>query len=295
MSNFTNTIFLLFIILLTGCGITGRVAEMQAEAETAMEKDDYLTAFNYYEDIIGLKRERNRQISGITYHNAGISAWEIDRTTEAIEYLSEAVRKNYTTERGLLILSSAYREIDNLSLEITSLERYVENYPEGEHIDETRTRLFETYLESRNYESAMDLWPQLEQMAETDPSLLEGYLVLRENLGYNEELRGIATRLLKLDENNIKALEHLAEHYFWKAENRYQEEMSAYEKNRTARQYRHLLDALEEINREFRLSRDYFIRLWQKDPAQKYATYLRNIYIRFGDEEKADYYDKRIN
>jgi hypothetical protein len=71
--------------------------------------------------------------------------------------------------------------------------------------------------------------------------------------------------------------------------------MSAYEKNRTGSQYRHLLDALEEINREFRLSRDYFIRLWQEDPAPKYATYLRNIYIRFGDEEKADFYDKRIN
>jgi hypothetical protein len=104
----------------------------------------------------------------------------------------------------------------------------------------------------------------------------------------------VSEKILKMDRNNTLALEYLGEHYFWKAENRYQEEMKAYEANRTTRQYRQLLAALDEINKEFRLSRDYFMRLWNQNPESRYATYLRNIHLRFGDDERADYFQKRI-
>jgi hypothetical protein len=292
MQSLRNYLFYLLIIITAGCGVSPRLSRLQADAEAALENQDYMAALRHYEELIEFKTSRNREISGETFHNAGISAWELHQTEKAIEYLVQAGRREYSTERRLYILARHYREIDNLSLEITSLESYVTNYPDGEHTDEMKKRLFDVYLESRNYDRAMGLWQELEGLSSEDPELLEGYLVLRKNLGYEDEIPALAERLLRLDGNNITALEHLGEYYFWKAENRYQEEMKAYDANRTARQYRQLLDALEVINRQFRLSRDYFTRLWNQDPSPRYANFLQNIYLRFGDEEKAEYYKK---
>ena len=282
------------LIILTGCGISPRLTELREGAETAIENEDYTAALNYYEELIELQQSRNREVNGETWYHAGISAWETGEANKAIEYLVQAGRKEYTTESSLFVLSNAYREIDNLSLEISSLENYIDSHPNGEHIDEMRKYLFEAYIESRNYEAAMDLWTDLEEVAADDPEILESYLVLNKNQGLEQDARNISEKLLKMDSNNARALEYLGEHYFWKSENRYQEEMKAYEANRTTRQYRQLLTALDEINIEFRLSRDYFLRLWNQNPESRYATYLRNIHLRFGDDERADYYQRRI-
>jgi hypothetical protein len=282
------------LIVLSGCGVSPRLTELRVDAETAFENEDYTAALQSYEELIELQKSRNREISGETWHDAGIAAWELDETDKAIEYLVQAGRKDFSTESSLYILSNAYREIDNLSLEITSLERYVASYPEGEYIDEMQKYLFDAYIESRNFDAAAELWTDLEKQAEDEPEILESYLVLTKNQGREEDARKVSEKLLKMDRNNTLALEYLGEHYFWKAENRYQEEMKAYEANRTTRQYRQLLTALDEINKEFRLSRDYFLRLWNQNPDSRYATYLRNIHLRFGDDERAEYYQKRI-
>lgn len=281
------------LILLAGCGISRQAAELQNSAETAMENEDYAAAMEYYDDLIELKKGRNKEIGGETWYRAGITAWELDQTSKAMNYLEQAERNDYTTEESFYILSQVYREIDNLSLEINSLESYITNYPDGEYINEMRKRLFVIYVEMDRNDSAMELWNQLEDFSKEDAGLLEGYLVLMDNLEKEQEARATAQQLLKTDSDNIQALEYLGEYYFWNAENRYQEEMKAYEANKTTRQYRQLLDALDEINAQFRISRDYFSRLWNIDPTPQYATYLRNIYLRFGDEEKAEYFDKR--
>jgi hypothetical protein len=285
----------LIIIVLTGCGIAPRLTELRVDAETAFENEDYTAALQSYEELIELQKSRNREIRGDTWHHAGIAAWETDKKDKAIEYLVQAGRKDYSTESSLYILSNAYREIDNLSLEITNLEKYIANYPEGEYIDEMQKYLFDAYIESKNFDAATDLWTDLESQAEDDPEIMESYLVLTKNQGRDEDARKVSEKIIKMDRNNTLALEFLGEYYFWKAENRYQEEMKAYEANRTTRQYRHLLTALDEINKEFRLSRDYFLRLWNQNPESRYATYLRNIHLRFGDDERAGYYQKRIN
>jgi hypothetical protein len=69
--------------------------------------------------------------------------------------------------------------------------------------------------------------------------------------------------------------------------------MKAYQKNRTNKQYRQLLNALETINADLQRSRDYFERLYKSNPDPRYAQYLGNIYTRFDNKKRADYYYRR--
>jgi Flp pilus assembly protein TadD len=56
------------------------------------------------------------------------------------------------------------------------------------------------------------------------------------------------------------------------------------------KQYRQLNDALKTINADFKRARDYFEKLYRVNPDPRYATYLGNIYTRFSNKQKADYY-----
>ncbi len=291
---YKNIIPLLFLVLATmaGCGIARQVAALQKEAEAEYSAGNYSDALEHYQQIIELKKSRNQEASGETWYRAGISAWETGQGDRAIEYLVQAGRRDKYGERGYYILATAYRETDNLSLEISNLENYVDSYPDGDKINEVHKRLFDTYIESNNHDLAMELWPALKAMSAEDPELLEGFFNLNRELDNEEKLKDIAEQLYSIDNEKTTALQYLGEHYFWKAENRYQEEMAAYEKTHTRRQYRQLLDALDEINEQFRISRDYLERLWEISPSPQTAIYLRNIYIRFGNEEKAEYFHK---
>lgn len=293
--NHKHAIPLLLLVLVTmaGCGIARQVAALQEEAEAEYSAGNYSDALELYEQVIELKKSRNREAEGETWYRAGISAWETGQRDRAIEYLVQAGRKDTYGEKGYYILATAYREIDNLSLEITSLENYLEKYPDGGKADEMRIRLFDTYLESNNLDGALELWQELEALAPGNAGLLESWFELNRHLDREDKLKEIALKLYDADNKNVTALEYMGDHYFWLAENRYQEEMTAYEENQTRAQYRQLLNALDIINEQFRLSRDYFEKLMDINPRPAYAEYLRNIYLRFGNDEKAEYYHQR--
>lgn len=288
-----QTVILILIILVGGCGISRRVGELQEVAGNAFESGNYSEALNYYEEIIELKTSRDKDVDGETYYHAGISAWETGQSQKTINYLELARKNDFLNEKSRFILSLAYKKIDNLSLEINYLESYAENHPDGDYIDIVKPRLFETYIESNNFDEALELWNEIEEIAEEDPDLLDSYFSLKKQLGHTDELEDIAKHLMEKDPDNKNALEYLGDLYFWKAENLYQREMEAYEQNQTRRQYRLLLKALDQVNEWFKISRNYFERLYEIDPRPKYAEYLRNIYMRFGNDEKAGFYDKK--
>ena len=123
--------------------------------------------------------------------------------------------------------------------------------------------------------------------------MLTGYLKTLRALERPENIINLAKKINKIEPNNIDALEVLATEYYRIAEDSYQTEMKAYEQNRTNRQYRQLLAALEVINANFRTSRDYFEKLYKLDPNPRYATFLGNIYTRFDNKKQADYYYKK--
>lgn len=294
MNNFKTRILILFFISYLGsCGISHNITEIESDAETAYALENYPKALDHFENLIELKSGRKNEIGAETYYRAGISARETGNNVKAAKYMELAVNKGLENEKCFYILVKAYRSIDNLSLEMSSLRTYIAKYPDGEHIGMMQKRLFEAYFETANYEAAMELWPDIYEIYANDPDILDKYFVINKKLGNEDILKEIAYKLINLDKDNVNALEYLGEYYFWKAENLYQEEMIAYENNQTRRQYRQLLDALDEINEDFKISRNYFERLYETDPSPHYATYLRNIALRFNNEEKAEYYDKK--
>ncbi len=284
-----------FILILSfsGCGPAREITRLSKEGKSAYEAGNHQAALDYYQKLIELKEDRDDEVSGETLNKAGMAAYHLGKTSLSLQYLDRARHTEAADEHTYVALAEGYREIDNLSREITNLEIYVNEYPEGEKIETMRERYFETLVESMNWEKAYELWPELEQETREKESFLNGYFAVNKALGNDEKCTLLAREILQINENNVDALEWLGLKYFRRAENRYNREMEAYERNRTHRQYAILLEAFEEINQDFRTALNYLSRLYQKEPSARIASYLANIYQRFEDEERARYYRQK--
>jgi tetratricopeptide (TPR) repeat protein len=174
-----------------------------------------------------------------------------------------------------------------------ALSDFLEMFPDDEKSDEVRLRLFETYMISENWEPALQIWPMINDADKNNVTMLEQWFKLNEALENDAVCDSIADQLLELDSNNLIALEWKAVNLFKSAEDRYNREMKAYENNRTNKQYKKLLDELDKSTNEFQTALNWFETLYKNDPQPRYALYMSNIYVRFNDKEKADYYRKK--
>lgn len=290
------TFFLISVILLsfiTACSSLRQVSELSERADQAYAAGNFEEAYELYIKVIDASASRDQLSDGHVYNRAGVLAYKLGDTAKSLEYLELARHTPAADADTYHTLAMAYRDIDNLSREISNLERYIEHFPGGDDINPIKERLFETYVESFNWQLAQDLWDDLPGDPYRDEGLLEGYLKVQKALDNDEKATDVAEKLLELNNGNIPALDHLARKHFNEAVSRHNREMRAYEQNRTHRQYAILLEAFEVINTDFRIALDYFQRLYQHDPRPEYAGYLANIYERFQDEDKARYYRRR--
>jgi hypothetical protein len=280
---------LLVIVILQSCA-TKRLTE---EGNSAYNEGNYESALEKWEQVIDKRESMNKKADAEIYFKAGLAAHKLDQTAKASEYLESAEYLEFNSPRLYATLAKIYKTIDNLSKEIKALESYHEQYPQGDQIDTITARLFETYVESENWDKAVKLWPEVEKQAQDNVNLRENYLIVNKNLENDEVSNKLAEQILEKDPENITALEWYAKNYFWKAENLYVKEMNAYKNNRTTSQYKKLLKAWDEVWPTFRKSRDYFKKLYRLDPKPEYAKFLRNIYTRMDKKQKAAYWDKR--
>jgi len=297
-SSKTILIAISIAIFTIGCSTTKKVAtpktdnsiQKQQEANSAFSAGDYQKAFTIYEEIIAAKYAQNKKVDSTIYQNAGIAAWELKQTDKTIQYLELAKRYPIATEKTYLILAKAFLEKDNLSKEISNLDAYIAKYPQGKEIKDLQKQLFSAYVKSENWESAYKLWPSFDTSTQKELAMVLGYFKVCKKLEYKNQLDKIAQQILKLDANHIEALEYFAERYYYMAENSYVKEMKAYQANKTDKQYQQLLAAYKVYFENYRISRDYFLKLYQIDPKPRYATFLGNIFTRYENKEKADYY-----
>ncbi|MGM0573310.1 MAG: tetratricopeptide repeat protein [Bacteroidota bacterium] len=294
----TRVYFILIVVLLLmfqACSILQPHAGLIEEAETAYESGRKEEAFALYRETIDTMEEQDKDVPGEVYNRAGLLAFSMGETALSIDYLESARHTEAVTAETFYTLAKAYREIDNLSLEISNLERYVERYPDAEAFDEMQLRLFETMVESRNWQQADELWPSLSEKRFQDEDLLTDYMIVKQKLGDEEHVTDIAEKLLALNENNIEALEWLAKEHFHVAQRRYQREMDAYEENRTHQQYARLLEAWDVIHTDFRIALNYFERLYKLNPDPDYIQYLVNLHERLNNDDEAHYYRQKLN
>lgn len=280
-------------LLVVSCKVTQQVNQLKTDAQAAYEAADYKAAFTAYDSLITIQTNRGKEVDGNLYRKAGIAAWQADEVQKTIDYIEKAKEKDAANSLSYLYLAKAYLSIDNLSREIINLDTYIEKFPDGKEIQEVRNQLFLAYVKSENWEPALEFWQLLADDAKDDPVILTGYLKTMQKVGLSRDIILTAEKLLKIDPKSNYAIEALAIELYNIAEDSYQTEMKAYQKNRTNRQYKQLLDALEVINANFQKSRDYFERLYKVNPDPRYATYLGNIYTRFDNKQRADYYYRK--
>ena len=286
----SNIRFLILLVILSGCAASNQNKQLSNDAKSAMASGDYQKALANYENIIALNKANNKETDGSVYNNAGIAAWGLQQTEKSIDYLETAKRLSSTSEETFSTIAKAYRKIDNLSKEISSLEEYVQRHPQGREILPVRTQLFDAYVRSENWELGEQLWPLLDSASHNNIQNLTGYLRIKRKLEKVDERDNLAKQILKKDKNNIEALETLAEKHYYIADETYVKEMKAYEKNKTMKQYNQVTEAIKKVNQEYKTARDYFERLYKLNPNARYANFLGNIYTRFENKEKANYY-----
>lgn len=288
---FLFPVFTGFVIsFMVSCAGSQQVGQMQQDASLAYKNGEFEKALLSYESIISQQKNRNATVSPDIYKKAGFAAWELKQTNKSLEYLEQVRTAKAADAKTFFVLACAYKEINNLSKEITCLETYKTQFADSSDIQKVKVKLFLAYVESENWEPANELWAGLDEKEKLATGNQEGYLKVLQKTENLKEMEKVAKQVLKSDANNLLALEVLAEKYYYKAENRYKEEMKAYENKKTNKQYQILLKALKEINEDFKVSRDYFLKLYKLKPDPRYATLLGNIYIRFDNKEKADYY-----
>ena len=286
-------VILILIIFAVSCSAPRQFTDISKDASEAYLAEDYETALQLFEEFIVQHSDDVLSIPDSIYRRAGLSAYHLGKSEKSLNYLNLIRHTDAADAKVHYALALLNREIDNLSREITALEMYLELQPEGDQVKDIKERLFVTYVESRNYEKAHELWNDIESHARYKEPLLNYYFHVQEALGNEDLLDDLAEDLLLLNPDNTDALFHLAKKYFWRAENRYQSEMEAYEKNRTHRQYAQLLRAFETLNADFHKSLNYFLRLYDVNPKPAYARYIGNIYLRFDDKSKARYYHNK--
>ena len=284
--------FVIIIALVYSCSTGTKVSSVQQNADQAWEAKDYTNALAGYEQIIANYKLEQKTEECPVYGRAGLAALNTGDLSKAIDYLQMDTYTPFASEETYIGLAECFRKKDNLSKEILTLQKYLELFPEGEQIQDVKIRLFETYVESENWELAQELWPRLPD-SEINEELLSKWFTVNLALDNDEKCNILSAQLLKMNPDNIPALEWQAEKAFHKAENHYQTEMDAYEKNKTNKQYKRLLAELKVVTTEFQEAKRQYEKLYKLDPKPVYAQYLSNIYVRLNDQKKADYYREK--
>lgn len=292
MSKITSITVLFISFLFLGCSSSSSISKANSKASQAMATGDFETAFLLYNTFIQEKKNANKQLSGELYSSAAKAAFQYGKINEAESFFKQAYYKEYADAEMYANMISIYRQIDNLSKEIDALEYFVQHFSSDPRFKDINIRLFETYVESENWDKAIALWSEFDSETLSDIKTMELYLRANKELGYFDVANKLAKDILKKNVTSNIALDYMAEKYFWIAENRYQKEMDAYEKKKTNKQYAIMLKALDDISMDFKKALGYYRKLYKLYPSKEYAKQMANIYARFQDKKNSDYYRK---
>jgi tetratricopeptide (TPR) repeat protein len=285
---------LIFVSLLVSCGAPKQVINYSQLAENAYQSGEYQQSINQWQQYIENQESNSLEINPKAYAEMAKAYFQLEQYEKAEQYFDRARNKNYADEEMYVMMSERYRMIDNLSKELTALEYYRDHFAGGTDSVQMRNRLFETYIESENWKPAQATWQKMDEESQQSEVYLQMYFEMNKELEQNGKCDEISLQLLAINAQNKDALDWQARKYYNLAENRYQSAMAAYNKKKTTKNYKILLKELDLVTSDFKEALKYFEPLWEMEDGKKYASYLANIYVRFDDKKKADYYKSFI-
>jgi tetratricopeptide (TPR) repeat protein len=279
-------------LILGGCSTGTNLTKTSQEAETAYIAGNYQKALEYFEAVINQYKEEGRAKECPVYYEAAVSALQTGQDNKALGFLEMNRYTPNVNGDTYFELAKMYRKEDNLSKELDALETYQSDYPDGKDIAGVEQRLYDIYVGIDDWEKVIGQWDRIPETSHSDIKNMEGYFKANKAMENDSVCNSLALEMLDVDGKNLPALDWTAKKYFWQAEDLYQAELEAYEKNKTNKQYNQLLKALDVVSADFKTSLGYFTTLYELDPTPKTAKYLGNIYNRLDDKKKADYYYK---
>lgn len=287
---FFSTVVLAMV--LAGCSGPKVIApagiSQKAIAEKATADGNYTHAVEAWKQYFS--SQSISEISGDVYAEAAQTALKTGDEILAINWFEHARFKNFADAEMYLSLAKIYRSQHNISKELSALEFYASNYTED--LNEVNSRLFEIYLEIKMFDKALEAWGKMDANVKNEISNLKSYFKINKEKENTEVCDSISLVILEKEPANIEALQWNAEKYYWLGEKRYEREMEKYNKNKINRQYNILLAELDLATADFKRALSFFEKLWEIEPGEKYASYFVNIYARFGDKTKVNYYKK---
>ncbi len=282
---------LAFVFFLAGCGAPKvLVSTFKDNAEIASSQGNYADAVEAWKQYFN--QQPVEETEGTSFAKAAETAFLAGNSELAVNWYDQARYKNFSSAEMYSTLAKIYRSQENLSKELSALEYYKTNF--SENSDEINNRLFEIYTEIEMPEKALEIWGQLNDLSKNNLNSQKAYFLLNKKAENSTVCDSLLQIILEKDPENVEALEWNAKKYYWLAENRYQEQMEIYNKNKTNKQYKILLNELDLVTADFKKALPYFEKLWKINPGEEYASYFANIYARFGDETKAKSYQKYL-
>ena len=276
--------------ILAGCGAPKMVVSYQQNALESASQGNYLQAVEAWQQHFS--QQPVEQTEGAIFAQAAQAAFLAGNEKLSIDWYDQARFKNFASDEMYTTLAKIYHSQNNLSKELGALEYLSEN--SLNITSAVYNRLFEIYSEINSEDKALQVWEKAGDEFKNDVGNLNQFFRLNRKLGNGPLCDSLSLVILEKDAGNVAALEWNAQKYYQLAENRYQLEMEKYNRNKTTKQYRVLLNELDLVTADFKRALPYFEKLWSINPGEKYAGYLANIFARFGDEKKSDYYQRFV-
>ena len=290
ISFFTGLIIVAFMAGCSGPKVIVPVVSQKAVAEKAIAEGNYAQAVEAWKQYFSV--QPISEISGNDYAEAAQTAFKINDVNLAISWFDQARFKNFADAEMYATLGKIYRSQQNISKELSALEFYASNFTEN--LNEVNRRLFEIYFEIKMFDEAIVVWDKMDANVKNEISNLKTYFKINMEKENTEVCDSLSLVILEKEPANIDALEWNGNKFYRLGENRYQREMEKYNKNKTNKQYKILLTELDLATADFKRALPFFEKLWKIEPGEKYASYFANIYARFGDETKVNYYKKYL-
>jgi len=284
---------LIIVVFLAGCSgpkVTVTGVSQKAVAEKATTDGNFTQAVEAWKQYFSV--QPISEISGDDYAEAAQTAFKINDVNLAIGWFDQARFKNFADAEMYATLGKIYRSQQNISKELSALEFYASNFTEN--LNEVNRRLFEIYFEIKLFDEAIGAWNKMDANVKNEISNLKTYFKINRDKENSEVCDSLSLVILEKEPANIDALEWNGNKFYRLGENRYQREMEKYNKNKTNKQYKILLTELDLATADFKRALPFFEKLWKIEPGEKYASYFANIYARFGDETKVNYYKKYL-
>ncbi len=292
MKQVSFLVALIVIVFLVGCSgpkiVTTPGISNKTVAENEMSAGNYVQALNAWK--LYFSQTTLEQTTGSEFAQAAQSAFKSGDLTQSVSWFDQARYKSFGDAEMYLTLAKIFNSQQNISKELSALEYYESNF--NEKSNEVNERLFGIYFEIKMVDKALESWSEMDEIAKNEISNLKMYFSINKALENTEICDSLSLVILEKEPLNVDALEWNGNKYYWLGENRYQREMEKYNQNKTNRQYKILLAELDLATADLKKSLPYFEKLWKIEPGEKYASYFANIYARFGDETKVNYYKK---